>query len=316
MLGPDCAEGFLGVPLVVRGAVTGLLAVVREEESPPSERAEWLLSALADQAAVALSGASGGHAMAELEAEVRDLRRATLRRDDALRMITHDLRSPLSALHGYLHLLETEMYGPLTEAQHSAVRRLQTVSHHLAALVADVVEAGQLASGTLVLECRPVEVAAIAADAVAMVELDAKDRGVRIVVDAPPELRAEAEPDRLRQILVHLLENAVRYAPEGSAVTIGARAGPGSVARIDAEWDDGRGCVVLRVLDQGPGIPETEREAIFEPYHRAGQAPRAGGGLGLGLAIARALVSLMGGALAVDPSHEDGAAFELCLPAV
>ncbi len=101
-LGADSPALFLGVPLVVRGAVTGLLAVLRAEAGPISESDEWLLSALADQASVALESARDQEARVRLERRVNELEQLSSAREEALRMVGHDLRSPLSAMLGYI----------------------------------------------------------------------------------------------------------------------------------------------------------------------------------------------------------------------
>lgn len=302
LLGPDARDRFLGVPLVVRGRVTGLLGVLREDAGSPTERDEWLLSALADQVGVALDHARSESTRSELEERVERLQREGARRDDALRMVGHDLRSPLSALQGYIHLLTIGAYGPVTDEQGAALERLAGIGRHLEALVSNVLDMGHLAAGTLTLEPKPVAVADIAESALAMVALDAADAGVRLEKEIPGDVAVLAAPDRLRQVLVQLLDNAVKYAPAETAVT------------LTAEAVRGGDSVAIRVRDRGPGVPPDQLESIFEPYRRLEPAPDSGG-FGLGLSIARALVELMGGTLRVDPGPEDGAAFVATLPA-
>ncbi len=302
LLGPDARDRFLGVPLVVRGRVTGLLGVLREDAGSPTERDEWLLSALADQVGVALDHARSESTRSELEERVERLQREGARRDDALRMVGHDLRSPLSALQGYIHLLTIGAYGPVTDEQGAALERLAGIGRHLEALVSNVLDMGHLAAGTLTLEPEPVAVADIAESALAMVALDAADAGVRLEKEIPGDVAVLAAPDRLRQVLVQLLDNAVKYAPAETAVT------------LTAEAVRGGDSVAIRVRDRGPGVPPDQLESIFEPYRRLEPAPDSGG-FGLGLSIARALVELMGGTLRVDPGPEDGAAFVATLPA-
>ncbi|NIP79824.1 MAG: hypothetical protein GWM90_11625, partial [Gemmatimonadetes bacterium] len=238
----------------------------------------------------------------ELEERVERLQREGARRDDALRMVGHDLRSPLSALQGYIHLLTIGAYGPVTDEQGAALERLAGIGRHLEALVSNVLDMGHLAAGTLTLEPEPVAVADIAESALAMVALDAADAGVRLEKEIPGDVAVLAAPDRLRQVLVQLLDNAVKYAPAETAVT------------LTAEAVRGGDSVAIRVRDRGPGVPPDQLESIFEPYRRLEPAPDSGG-FGLGLSIARALVELMGGTLRVDPGPEDGAAFVATLPA-
>lgn len=303
LMGPAAREGFLGVPLVVQGRVTGLLAVLREESGPHTERDEWLLSALADQTGVALDHARSEATRSTLERRLADLQTDGVQREDALRMVGHDLRSPLSALQGYVHLLETGAYGPVTDGQRTALERLGEIARHLESLVSNILEMGRLTAGTLTLDREPVDLRSVAESAETMVTLDAADAGVRITIEIPSGLRVLAATNRLRQVLVQLLDNAVKFAPEDTAVTLTGE--PAS--------DDGR--VVIRISDRGPGIPPEEAESVFEPYRQL-EPGLDGGGFGLGLSIARALVELMGGTLRVDPEVEEGATFVLTLPAV
>jgi phosphoserine phosphatase RsbU/P len=304
VLGPEAAERFLGVPLVVRGGVIGLLAVLRPAERPRAERDEWLLSALADQASVALENARGTDGRTALEGRVRELERRDTQREEALRMIGHDLRSPLSALNGYLHLLQMESYGPLNDAQRATVERLLAVARHVDSLVNNVAEMGRLAMGTLDLRPLSIELGPLADAAADILRLEAQRKGVEVRVEVPPDLRVRADPDRLRQVLVQLLDNAVKFAPEGTAVRLEAEAGS----------EAGSGVVVIRVVDQGPGVPADEADAIFEPYQQGTGAVASPASMGLGLAIARALVDLMDGTIALDPAVPQGATFLVRLP--
>jgi signal transduction histidine kinase len=129
----------------------------------------------------------------------------------------------------------------------------------------------------------------------------ALDNGHRFVVDVPDEpLAAAADHEKLRQILANLVENAVKFSPEGGTVTVGAR-------RAGA-------AVEVRVVDEGIGIPAGEREHIFRKFHRVESGGRDRGGTGLGLFIARGLVSAMGGRIWVDSDEGRGSSFAFELP--
>ncbi|HUG42432.1 MAG TPA: ATP-binding protein [Longimicrobiales bacterium] len=297
ILGPHAAAGFLGVPLVVRGAVTGLLAVVSPGGAAATKRDEWLLSALADQASVALESARSERSRSALEERFLEVLREGGHHEDALRMVGHDLKSPLSALNGYLHLLETESYGPLNDAQLATVQRLTAITGHVSALVDTILDMGRLASGSLRLQCSAVEVAPVVAEAVTMLGVAPAEAEVDIVARVPAGLFAHCHRDRLRQVLVHLLENALRYSPPQSEITVAA-------------GTDGAE-VVIRVADQGPGVPAGKEEEIFQPYRRL--EGQGGAGMGLGLAIARGLVERMSGTIALDAEAAAGATFVLTL---
>lgn len=299
LLGPEAQKRFLGVPLVVRGDVTGLVAVLVRGGDTPADRQEWLLSALADQASVALENARQERTRSELEQRLDDLDRTDDNRDDALRIVSHELKSPLSALNGYLHLLVTGSYGAMNEAQTATVERLQAISEHVASVVTNVMEMGWLSTGSLELETAPVELAPLVENAVAVLGPAPSEEGVEVETRVEPGLVVRAHADRLRQVLVQLLDNAVKHAPRQTEVVVSAEA-------------DGEG-VAIRVSDQGPGVPADKAEAIFEPYTRLGSETTPG--MGLGLAIARGLVERMGGSLRLDGEAAGGATFVLRLPA-
>lgn len=299
VFGTDAKARFLGVPLVVRGRVIGLLAVLRRG-GDPEPRDEWLLSALADQASVALESARQEVAGTTMRGQVRDMEETDRRRREALRIIGHDMRSPLSSLRGYLHLLRDEHYGPVSEAQAAALDRIGSITGHLESLVTSALEMTRLADGRLTLVCGPVPVRPVLEEAAALVELRAGEAGITMRVDAPQDLVAIADHDRLRQVLVQLLDNALRFSPDRAEIRL--------VAGRDPEAPDH---VSIRVRDQGPGIDPEQWEAVFEPYRRLGDS---GAGFGLGLAIARGIVEVMDGTLALHDDASPGATFLLRLP--
>lgn len=299
VFGPGAAETFLGVPLVVRGSVMGLLAILGRAEAP-MERSEWLLSALADQAAVALESTRDEATRAELEERARELERVGGHRDDALRMVGHDLKSPLSALNGYLHLLSSESYGPLNDAQRVTLERLASITAHVASLVDSIVDIGRLASGSLHLQCGPLKLAPVVEEAVTVLGMAPQQEGVEVEVRLAEGLAVHGHRDRLRQVLVHLIDNAVKHAPPQTAVTV----------RAEEEGEE----VVVRVRDVGPGVPPDRAEEIFEPYRRL--EGETTGGMGLGLAIARGLVERMGGTISLDTTEPVGATFVIRLQRV
>lgn len=307
LFGPTADRGFLGVPLVVSGHVTGLLAVHRSGSEGATEQEEWLLSALADQAAVALENARSASRRSELETEIQELRRSGSQKEDALHMVGHDLRSPLNSLQGYIHLLRSGTYGPLNEAQENALDRLAAIGGHLASLVENVLEMGRLAAGTLTIEPEPVALTGVVEEAALVVGLSAEAVGVILERDVPVGLGALGDAARVRQVLVQLLDNAIKHSPGGGVVQVTARREPAAGA-------DGKDHVAVRVTDQGPGVPAESAEEIFEPYRQL-EDERSAGGIGLGLAIARALVERMGGSLGLEAPSGDGATFVVRLPA-
>lgn len=300
LFGTGARERFLGAPIVLRGRVCGLLAVDRGTQGRLSDSEEWLLSALADQTAMALEGAREEKARVALEAQVDAMQRSRSDTERALKMAGHDLRTPLNSMQGYLELLASGVFGTLEDRQIDIVHRVQQIGRHLNAVLENALEMARLSTHHGDVPLTHVRARDVAAEALAMVEPRAKQAGLRTSLAIDEDLWLAADPDRLRQVLLHLLDNGVKYAPAGTSITVSCG------ERTDTGW----GCVL--VADEGHGIPPDQAEAIFEPGHRLGGGPDPGG-TGLGLSIARGLVREMGGDLRLMPPDGGGATFELRL---
>ena len=284
----DC---FLGVPLVVRGEVIGLLAVMRPQGKPCTAEEEWLLSALADQTAAPLDNA-------RLNEEVR--RGFNVAQERALATLAHDLRSPLNAVEGYAYLMEQEMAGPVTEQQRDLLRRIRASNRHLLALQERMLEMARLSSGVLGVELGPVRAAAVMEEAALMIRHEADVKGHVLHLERGGDPVVWADADRLRQVLINVLSNAITYTPSGGRIEM--RAAGGAVA--GERWG------TIAVSDTGPGIPPDQLETIFKPYYQleaASNGPRTGAGLGL--AISRGLIGQMGGEISVDSAPGRGSTF-------
>jgi signal transduction histidine kinase len=299
---PD--DGFLAVPLVAGGAVTGLLAVA--PDGPASAADEWLLSALADQAAVALENARlASEVHLDTERRLHAGEGATGAKDRALATLAHDIRSPIGAIDGYCCNLADEIYGPVTEAQRHAMGRVRMAGRHLMSLLENVMDMVRLDAGAVTVNAVPVRLREVAREAVDLLAPAAAARLQTLALTDGPEVVVTGDQPRIRQVLVNLLGNAVKFTPEGGAVTVGTRVRDDGSAR----WGE------VRVSDTGPGVPERDRAAVFEPYYRSTETAHAPG-VGLGLAISHALVARMGGALALESEVGAGSSFILRLPAL
>jgi phosphoserine phosphatase RsbU/P len=294
-------ECFLAVPLVVAGTVTGIIAVGLA--APATEPEEWLLSALADQAALGLENARlGGEVRVEMETRLRASEGATNAKDRALATLAHDIRTPLGAIEGYCTILEDGLYGPVTPSQVEAIGRVRLSGRHLLSLLDNVMDLARLSAGNIPVECQPVHLLQVAREAASMLSHAAASKDQRLTVDGV-DLVVDADAPRLRQVLVNLIGNAVKFTPaEGHIeVTVG-EAGRG-----------GEPLAVARVADSGPGIEEGQQARIFEAYYR-GEGTMSLPGIGLGLAISAGLVARMGGALTVESQPGRGATFTVSMP--
>ncbi len=292
---PD--DSFIAVPLVVGGSVTGIVAVALGHDATAAD--EWLLSALADQAAVALENARlGGEVRLEMEGRLRATEGATNAKDRALSTLAHDIRSPLGAIDGYCSNLEEEIYGPVNDRQRDVLRRVRMSGRHLLSLLDTVMDMARFNAGVAAVKSERVRIAEVAREAVQILgpAAEAKFQSLRLGIEADATVTADGA--RLRQVLVNLIGNAVKFTPlEGSiAVTT-------TVRRIDGvHWGE------IRVTDTGPGIAEAEQAAIFEPYYRS-EGTALLPGLGLGLAISHALVKQMGGEMELESEVGVGSSF-------
>ena len=306
VVGPDAKERFLGVPLVVRGAVIGLLGVRHTGPSEDFDDNEWLLSALADQAAVALESTRHQAVRDELSQRVEKLQRSDRQREHALEILGHDLRSPLNAVLGYAALMSGEILGPINARQRDALTKLKRVTAHLESIVNNVLDMARLNSGRVEITPSRVMLREVIEEAMDVVAPGAADADIRIELDGDDALGTDTDPAHLRQVIVQLIDNAVKYAPAGS--------------RVQVSWQrtqsDGRTWVEISIADEGPGIAPERQKEIFEPYVRqSGDTARAQLGAGLGLAIARGVVERLGGVLLLRSDLGQGAVFTVRLPA-
>jgi signal transduction histidine kinase len=291
--------GVLAVPLVAGGAVTGLLAVALPEPADAAE--EWLLSALADQVAVALENARlASEVHVEMDRRLRASEGATGAKDRALATLAHDIRSPIGAIDGYCSNLEDELYGPVTDAQRKAMGRVRMAGRHLLSLLENVMDMVRLDAGAVTVAAVPVRLREVAREAVDLLAPAAAARLQTLVLADGPDVVAIGDQARIRQVLVNLIGNAVKFTPEGGSVAVS----------VSARENDGVAWGEVRVADTGPGIPEAERAAVFEPYYRSADTARAPG-VGLGLAISYALIARMGGDISVESQVGVGSTFIL-----
>lgn len=212
--------------------------------------------------------------------------------------IAHELRTPLAVMQGQIEALEDGVFPPT--AEHLAPLHAQTM--HLAHLVEDLRTLAHADAGQLTLERQPVSLAALVADLLAGLAAEAATRGVTLTGEIPGELPPlDADPMRLRQVLVNLLSNALRHTPAGGTVTVSA------VRRAATAF--------VTVADTGEGISPDDLPHLFERFYRADRSrSRATGGSGLGLAIARRLTEAHGGQITIRSERGRGTIVTLTWP--
>ncbi len=234
--------------------------------------------------------------------DITELRRLERIRRDFVANVSHEFRTPLTAIQGFA---ETLLSGALEDEQNSR-RFLQIIRDHaarLARLTEDLLRLAQIDAGRLEIEEQPVAIADVVETCVETSRLRLEQQRLKLSVDVPESLPpVTGDPRHLRDVLQNLLDNAIQYTEPGGEIRINA------VSRNDEVW--------LAVADTGIGIPEADQQRIFERFYRVDQArSRAAGGTGLGLAIARHLVELHGGRIDVESQLGRGSTFRVRLPA-
>lgn len=228
-----------------------------------------------------------------------------------LSMITHELRSPINAINGYLDLALADVAGSLNEQQREFIQRARSGSENLFALVEDLLLVSRANAGQLRLNREIISMQEVVINAVEEMELTAKDRGITISIDMPePFPYIYADAGRLQQVLRNLLSNALRFTPIDGHVTITA----GVEGEVGTGDQTGRN-VVLRVTDTGCGIAPEDQERIFERFFQVANKDNGhSGGQGLGLAIVKMIVELHGGVVFVQSMPGEGSTFTCILP--
>jgi len=284
------------VPLAAGGARLGILQVACGSDRTFTDDDLSLFTAIGQQLGLALENEQRARAARDVEA----LREADRLKSAFLAMISHDLRSPLTAIHASIEgLLDGESLQALP-LQEQLLQNIAGQTARLGRLVDQVLDLSRIEAGVLPLDRDWVEVPSLIDDAVAAALGDDATRPVeRHVPSTMPLLYVDY--DRMFQVLFNLLENARKYAP------------PGSPIAVEAEHTSS--AVLIGVADRGPGIPAAEHEAVFQHFYRLrGTAPAAPSGSGLGLAICRGIVEAHGGTIWVEDRPGGGSIFRFSLP--
>jgi PAS domain S-box-containing protein len=241
----------------------------------------------------------------ELEERRAELERASRMKSEFLATMSHELRTPINAMIGYNSLLREGLFGALTGKQEDALDRMKRAAEHLLSLVNDVLDLSRVEAGQIYLCAEEIDLRPFIEGLSESVRPLAIEKSLTYSVEVDPDLPPIlTDGTRLRQVLLNLLSNAVKFTDAGSVALRAAPNGTTDRVRID-------------VLDTGIGIDEAHRDSIFEQFTQADQsATRSRGGAGLGLAISRKLVRMMGGTLDLESTFGEGSTFSVELPLV
>jgi signal transduction histidine kinase len=315
------SKGLAAAPIVIDGQVWGIVGLGPGEE--PALDIGWWAELSRGFASIAATALARGEAVAalarqrdllasdvqertlHLTAAVEELQRASDAKTAFLGNVSHELRTPLTAILGFVEILASGMDGPLNQAQAEDVGTVQASSRHLLELIDDLIDVASIESGQIQLAIGAVDIEDLVRESVETMRPQAGEKGISLEADVmEPDLQAAADRGRLREIILNLLSNALKFTPSRgrirvSAMTEAATDGRPVMARID-------------VRDSGIGVPEADRERIFETFVRT--AGPSYPGTGLGLAISRELARLHGGDLTVESTVGVGSTFSVRLP--
>ena len=222
-------------------------------------------------------------------------------KEEFLMHVAHELRTPIAALVASLDLLFQDALSMPREQLSAMCGTLQRSATRLESLVENLLDAGNIEAGTFNVRVRPMSLRRAVQDSLAAVQslADTKRQTLTTALDAAAD-RVVADPRRTAQVISNLVANAIKYAPDGTAITIEATGGGGYVR--------------LTVRDEGPGIPEDEQVRLFERFFRSRLVPDETGGLGLGLAISSAIVHAQGGDIWIESAPGAGTTVHFTLP--
>ena len=284
-------------PLLVGPGTIGAISVVRREPSSFSVGEVELLGLLGRLAGSAIQN------IRAYEAErttAEELRRLSALRADFVSLVSHELRSPMASVIGSARTLQQRWRELLPEQRESFLALIAHETSRLAELIGDVLDTSRIEAGTFSYSFEDVDLAELVRDAAAAAAHGQDEVPVRAVVHDPlPRVRGDR--NRLRQVLLNLIDNAVKYSR------------PGEEVQLEARRSDSR--LLIEVSDCGPGVPAEHQRVIFEKFGRVQVGDAAKPGTGLGLFIARSIAEAHGGSLAVRSHPEqEGATFTLSLP--
>jgi signal transduction histidine kinase len=266
----------------------------------------------------------------ELERLYSEVARANTAKSEFLANISHELRTPLNAIVGFVELLKDGVYGDLTPRQVPPVDRIAASATHLRHLVDQVLDIAKIAAGRLEVHPETLVLRAFVLNVASELESLVNERGLNLSIAVGATLpRVRTDPTHLRQILVNLIGNAVKYTPAGGisvrARVVGGGTRPTPLPRHAPDEspaplhtpDVRRTWIALQVTDTGVGIAPADQARIFEEFEQVNAGPRGDSmlrGTGLGLAISRRLAQLLGGDISVDSQAGKGSTFTVWLP--
>ena len=292
----------LGVPLLRDGIPIGVLHVLRTVVRPFTDKQIELVETFADQAVIAIENV---RLFDEIQDKSRQLAEASERKSQFLTSMSHELRTPLNAIIGLTEMMVSNAARFGTEKALEPLRRVNAAGTHLLSLINEVLDLSKIEAGKLELNPERVNLGRLIDEVIGTAGQLAEKNKNRLVVEAQENLGVlNADPMRLKQILLNLLSNSCKFTKEGE------------VALRVRKVADGRDWFELAVADTGIGLTAEQQAKLFQDFTQADSlTARRYGGTGLGLALSRKLARMMGGDVTVTSEPGKGSVFTVCLPA-
>jgi signal transduction histidine kinase len=260
-----------------------------------------------------------------LEQTLARLKESDRLKSNFLATMSHELRTPLTSIIGYSEMLAEGIAGPLGPEQQDYVKTIHAKGEQLLRLIMGLLDLSKLESGTMSLRQAPAQISNVLKEVMSTLTPVARKKEVELKLDddgVACELAADAE--RLRQVFINLVDNAVKFTPKGGCVTLRARVIDAAAGGSTGDDDDAFGAALLapvmkqvevRVSDTGIGIPAAERSKVFDAFYQVdSSSTREYGGTGLGLSIVKRIVTAHGGDVRVDGNEPNGTVFIVTLP--
>lgn len=301
-------RSYLAVPVVRRnGEVLGGLFFGHADPDRFDAGHQRLVEGIAAWAAIAIDNAqlyeSERRSRSEAESARAEAEEANRAKSDFLAAMSHELRTPLNAIAGYADLLLLGIRGVLTPEQREDIEKMKRSGQHLLSLINDILNFAKLEAGQIEFRIEPVALVDLLDELRDLVTPQVDARGLAYSAEpCHPSIRALADPEKVKQILLNLVTNAIKFTEPGG--------------RIEVLCSTRRGQVRIEVRDTGRGIPQEQQHRIFDPFVQVDRqlTPLSQQGVGLGLAISRDLARAMEGSLSVESAVNEGSTFCLALP--
>ena len=291
-------RALLGVPLLSEDEVIGVLAVTRKTPGEFEPEIVRLLTTFATQSALAIQNA---RLFLEIEDKSRQLEVASQHKSEFLANMSHELRTPLNAIIGFSEVLTDRMFGDLNEKQEEYLKDIYASGTHLLSLINDILDLSKIEAGRMELELTDFHLPTALDNALTLVRERAGRRSIALHTNIDNRLgEIQGDDRKIRQVVLNLLSNVIKFTPEGGRIELGA---------VPKD-----GLVEVSVSDTGVGIAPEDQEKVFEEFRQVGTADKKAEGTGLGLTLCRKFIELHGGKIWVKSQVGAGSTFTFTIP--